>query len=212
VSLARSERHSGIDLVLEGRATVRGTVVDADTGEPLRGFWVVARSGGGGYSRGGIRGQHVSDENGRYVLENAPVGRLRIIASAQGPAEADYKGGATLVTAAGNEVEAPPIQVVKRRIKKTEKAGDLGFEIGPGDPKADPEHGMLVVGLIRPNGPAAATDLRVGDEIASIDGYDVRGPNALYRYGALTRVAPGTTIALGLGRGATVSITAAEPR
>jgi len=90
------------------------------------------------------------------------------------------------------------------------QVGDLGFELAPFPEDADPGTASPTVATIRPDGPAATSGLQVGDTIVSIDGNDVRGE--LMSYYPLTRVPPGTTVTLGLARGASVRITAAGPR
>ena len=64
--------------------------------------------------------------------------------------------------------------------------------------------------VIRAGGPAASSGLQVGDEIVSVDGYDVRGSQS-YLYRSLIFVPPGTRVTLGLARGANVTITAGKP-
>lgn len=59
--------------------------------------------------------------------------------------------------------------------------------------------------MIRPNGPAAQSELQEGDEIVRVDGHDVTGENA-YRYSALTRVKPGTTVTFDLKRGLSIKL------
>ena len=69
-------------------------------------------------------------------------------------------------------------------------------------------YGSAVV--VRKDGPAASAGLQVGDVIVSIDGHDVRAEPSLYW--SLSKVSPGTTVALGLQRGAVARITAGPPR
>ncbi len=57
----------------------------------------------------------------------------------------------------------------------------------------------------------ATAGLQVGDQIIAVDGQDVTG-GAAYLYSALTRVAPGTVIHLGLARGVTLDVTTDKAR
>jgi C-terminal processing protease CtpA/Prc len=66
------------------------------------------------------------------------------------------------------------------------------------------------VAWIDPKGPAAKTELAVGDIVVSVDGSDVTGQNT-GNFDPLIHAAPGTTITLGLARGATVKIVLASP-
>jgi C-terminal processing protease CtpA/Prc len=89
--------------------------------------------------------------------------------------------------------------------------GDLGYATKHEEPGADPDHARFDVVLVRPNGPAAKAGLAVGDEIVSVDGYDVVGSYG-YLYHALTRVPEGTVLKLGLKSGASADVRADRPR
>ena len=75
------------------------------------------------------------------------------------------------------------------------------------DPTAEAR--PLVVGVVRPGGPAEAAGLKVGAVIVAVDGHDVLGEHAP-RYETLARVAVGRTIELGLEGGETVTLTAGK--
>lgn len=90
------------------------------------------------------------------------------------------------------------------------RIGDLGFDLGLPPEGADPATANPSVAAIRPDGPAAKSGLEVGDTIVSIDGNDLRGDP--FSYHSLARVPPGTAVTLGLSRGASIHIIAAEPR
>ena len=57
------------------------------------------------------------------------------------------------------------------------------------------------------SGPAAAAGVRAGETITAIDGKDVTSWRC-YLVGALLTAKPGTTIAITLGNGETVALTA----
>jgi C-terminal processing protease CtpA/Prc len=68
----------------------------------------------------------------------------------------------------------------------------------------------MTVALIDPKGPAAKTELAVGDVVTTVDGIDVTGANAPNAM-TLMRAPPGTKLSLGLQRGAKVEIVLAQP-
>jgi S1-C subfamily serine protease len=121
-------------------------------------------------------------------------------------------GYAQLLTtvAAGGTTDAPPLECVKSRLAKGAHAGDTGFALKEMAPDVHPEAWQLVVGVVRPGGPAAKAGLQVGDIILTTDGHAVSGI-ASYIYSAITRAPEGTTFTLGLARGASVTITIAHP-
>jgi C-terminal processing protease CtpA/Prc len=80
-------------------------------------------------------------------------------------------------------------------------------QLPPGTP---PEDMKFTVSYIDPAGPAAKTDLKVGDVIISIDGTDITGTHAGDAYN-LMQAPPGTAMKLGLARGTTVAIVLAAP-
>ena len=66
------------------------------------------------------------------------------------------------------------------------------------------------VSYIDPQGPAAKTELKVGDVIISVDGYDVTGARFVDGW-TLMRAPPGTALKLGLARDTTMKLVLAEP-
>jgi C-terminal processing protease CtpA/Prc len=119
------------------------------------------------------------------------------------------RGSIALEAEPGGVVDAPDILVPPRRVGRGQQAGDLGFETKQTEPGDETPNPPKVVALVRPGGPAAATDLKVGDVIVAVDGHDITGTNTgLY---SLAQVTEGTTIELELERGATVRITAGPP-
>ena len=97
-----------------------------------------------------------------------------------------------------------------KRLKGRERAGDLGFSLKDVAPEDEPEDTPLQVAVIRPGGPAAKTELKLGDVIVEVDGKDVTGDNR-YLYGSLARVKEGESVTIGLEDGRTVTIVAGAP-
>jgi protocatechuate 3,4-dioxygenase beta subunit len=207
--LAAGQDLTGLVIRLAGRARVTGRLVAFDGSTPLAGYFILVSErnplGGFSYRYEGVE-QPRSGSDGRFVLEGAPSGRVRI--GAYSGLDDSPHGGvdrpATL--APGNndlgDLRASP--------EPGARIGDLGFELAPFPQDADPTTASPTVAAIRPDGPAAKSDLRAGDTIVSIDGNDLRDDSTSYH--ELSMVPPGTTVTLGLGRGASVRITAAESR
>lgn len=219
VELAEGAEEIGIELVLTPRITLKGKLVDADTGEPVAGLQVRAGAAGGNMSFGGGNGkadrEDVSDAEGVFVVKDVPTGKIRLVAMSPGFTDNDY-GFTWIVRRVGSEPSVQDIgsiALVKKRLDRGEEAGDLGFKTKDSEPGTEPEDVRQVVAFVRPGGPAAAAGLKVGDEIATVDGQEVTGEEA-YRYGKLTSVPPGTKVSLGV-RGEdevrTVSVVAGPP-
>lgn len=88
--------------------------------------------------------------------------------------------------------------------------GELGLNFVQQPRDTPPEKRERKVSFIDPAGPAAKTELKIGDVITTVDGLEVNGVNA-DRYGTLVRAAPGTKLVFGLQRGATVAVVLAAP-
>jgi protocatechuate 3,4-dioxygenase beta subunit len=215
MSLAQGEGATGVQLTLAARATVTGTVVALDTGEPLEGFRVMVFpvKGGGGmtYYWGDDEKKQITDAQGRFEVERAPPGRVYVNVSPMNWEEAEYAYSRRLaVVEAGKTTDVGAVKVPRRRTKARERGGDLGFTLKENPPDAEPEDIVHEVALVRPDGPAANTGLVAGDVIDTVDGHAVGGENA-YLYWALSNVPEGTTVKFGLKRGETIEIKAAKP-
>ncbi len=215
VPLGEAEDRTGIDIVLESRATVTGQLIALESGDPVPGMSVsVSPEGAARFSFGGGGDkQHISDAEGRFVVEGAPTGRVRISAFPTDWENAEFSFVRMVTTvAAGKSTDIGALRIPKARIKLGKGgAGDLGFTLQQREGNVEPEDVAFQVALVRPDGPAAKTGLEVGDVITEVDGHDVQGLNS-YLYRTLTKVAPGVSITLKLKRGDTVKIVAAKPR
>lgn len=199
-TMSEGKDTTGLRVELAPKVTVRGKVVDLD-GEPVPGMEVNV-SGGGAWVSGDERKLNVTDEQGRFEVAHAPTGLVQISVWPPSWSNSEYSWTRMPVRLDDKqtEVELPPIQVAKRRVKEGEAGGDVGYTIKEAEPGADPLAARMVVAVVRPGGPAAAAGLQVGDEIVSVDGHDVTGPRA-YLHRSLISALPGATLTLGVARG-----------
>ncbi len=216
VALAAGEVKSGVKLELTPLVDVRGTVVDLETGEPVAGLQVLiaARAGGFSFSFGedGER-ENVTDDGGAFTVEHAPSGKVTIMVvprSFGGDTPYGWTRIAAQIPGDAATYELPALRVAKRRTKRGQRPGDLGFELAESPPDQVDEAVTKTVAVVRPRGPAAAAGLAVGDEIVAVDGHDVRGVEG-YRYPALVGIPEGQRVTLELAGGRTVAIVAGPP-
>lgn len=216
LELAEGAQRTGVDLALESLVTVRGRVVEHGTGHPVPGIQVFAvpKSGGGGFFdfSGAGKRNNVSDETGAFTLENVARGRVEIGGFPKDYDASDYNGLHLVRTidGTGATFDLGDLPILRKRVKEGEPVGELGIHFAEAPPGTPIEKRTLEVSYIDPAGPAARTDLKLGDVITAIDGVDVTGPNRGQAH-ALLRAAPGTKLALALQRGATVTVVLAAP-
>jgi hypothetical protein len=216
VELEAGGRRDDVELVLEPRVTIRGRLIDVDTRAPVPGMEVNVRPRGVGFnliSSGKGERKRVSDAEGRFEVERAPTGQLNILATPRnwgGTGDYEWAFFARTIADTPAVQDLGDLELVARRLDPEQKAGDLGFAVRDHEPDIEIEDITMIVGLIRPGGPAAATELAVGDVIETIDGKSVLGGDS-GRYQHLTRVQAGTTIELGIAGGKTITITAGPP-
>jgi hypothetical protein len=142
-TLAEGQSKDGIRLEVKPRAIVRGQLVGLDGGKPVPGLRVIAQlpSSSNQFSYetdpGGER-KNISDAEGRFQLEDVPLGRILVFAFPLDMEAADYNfclGRATLQ--AGQDLTVPPIRCARRRLKNIrEAAGDVGFTLKQVTPTA----------------------------------------------------------------------------
>jgi protocatechuate 3,4-dioxygenase beta subunit len=213
--VAEGQSVTGVVIRLRGRGTVTGRIISLDEGKPLPGYMIRVASADSAADApmmfvSGQEPPH-SGVDGRFVAENAPAGPVQVTAM-----PGDQPGSRHGVVRRAAEVEAGSVtdlgdvRVPPLRLRPDESAGDLGFRLKQDAPDVRPGEETLVVALIRPDGPAAQSGLKVGDVIVAVDGHDVRGDRT--SYWTFSRVLPGTTVTFGLARGESVRITAAEAR
>jgi len=218
VELTEGEERTDVELELTPLVTVTGRLVDAETGKGVPGMKVSVSAGGAVFSfamDGKANEKDISDPEGNFVVEDAPTGKVSLIAMAPGFTDSDY--GWTWVS---RRLPVEPrtqnlgtIELVARRVKPGEEDGDLGFKVKEQEPDTEPEDVRQVVAFVRPGGPAATAGLKVGDAIVAIDGQPVTGQDA-YRYRTLSAVVAGTTVSLKVegDEDRTVTVVAGPPR
>ncbi len=214
VTLAEGENKKGIVLSLVAKATVTGSAVDFHTGEPVKGMQggvsMIKGEGWGGWNS--KSGKNITKADGKFVLDNVPAGRVNVYVFPNGWDNREYSMGAVVaVLKPGETNEVPPIRVIRKRLKGSERAGDIGFSLAESPPGTDPEEEKNVVSLVRASGPAADSGLSVGDEIVSVDGENVTGTNNNY-FWSLVAGTEGTIVKFGLARGETISIVLGPPQ
>lgn len=210
IALAQGEHRSDVVLTLASRVAVKGQVVSLHDGAPIAGVSVRAFSRGAMVPAAPAQEHSVTDQAGHFEIAHVPAGPIMIVAMPADPRTAEHD--MAMVPAevqAGTVSDVGRILMAKRRMKRGELPGDLGFTLKEFLPQADLVAPTYEVAVVRPEGPAAAAGLRVGDVIVSIDGYDVTGKMS-YLYGPLANVPEGTRVTLGLAREGSVAVVAAK--
>ena len=215
LDLAEGEHKTGVTIQLEALITLTGRVVDATTGKPVPGVHMSASNatGDGGWSFSSLDEENVSDETGAFTLKRAPKGRVLLRGMPKDWRDSDYAMLTLTRTVPGDgpTVDIGTVPIIKKRVKQGDPVGELGVNFAEQAPGTPPDKHEYKVTWIDPKGPAAQTDLKVGDVIITIDGTDVAG-GASQAGWVLMRAAPGTKITLGLSRGASVTVTLAPPQ
>lgn len=214
LDLAEGEAKTGVTLRLEKLLSLTGRVVELGTQKPVPGIHMSASLADtdGGWSFSSSDEANVTDESGAFTIANAPKGRVMIRGMPKNWRDSEYAMLQSLkvVTPTGPTADLGTLSIVKKRVKAGDPVGELGVNFAEQPPDTPPDKQEFKVSWIDPAGPAAKTELKVGDLVTSIDGVDITGASAPIAY-VLLRAAPGTKLALGLARGATVAVVLAAP-
>jgi hypothetical protein len=216
IDLAEGEHKTGVDIELEPLATVTGVAVEIGTHKPVPGMYVMVAAGkSASYDLtpdfSDDSNEFITDDAGRFTLHDAPRGIVSISGWPKDWQDGEYGFFRTVREVKGTgTIDLGEIAVPHRRMKPGDPAGDLGVHFAQQPPSTALDERILKVSWIDPNGPAAKTDLRVGDIVVAIDGIDITGASWINSY-LLMRAPPGTTLQLGVARGTTVAITLAPP-
>lgn len=188
-----------VKVVVVGGATLRGKVVDAETGAPL-GYARVTREGiGGGASAQPANSGTVTREDGTFELTGIPPGPVSFSVGGGGY-HPRLEGG--YVATDGGQIG--PVQIALKKLKEGEqpKLDLVGIGV-----KLSVDGDDLVVDEVVAGGGAADAGILAGDHIVALDGVSV------VKFGmdgsiARIRGAAGTVIAVGITRaGAPQTIT-----
>ncbi len=205
VELGPGETRRGVEIVFDAGVTVRGRIVDAQTREPVEALAVEAQLANTGTSFVARRERKaVTGADGRFVLADIAGGHVEVTGYS---AHGYYPLSSILRVDGSRDVDVGDIGLVKRRIGLADSAASLGISWAEYPPNTPTRDRAFRVAAIDPMGAAARSELRMGDEVVTIDGIDVRGLNRSAGRGLLA-VAAGTAVQLELARGVVVTIVA----
>jgi protocatechuate 3,4-dioxygenase beta subunit len=213
IDLGDGEAKTGVDIALEPLVTLTGRLVDQVSQQPVPAIHVYARAAQGGGTSFALRpdNTNITDDAGRFSVQNVPTGKVAIRGVPNSASTSEYAMFQIVRSVSGTgTVDVGDIPMLKQRVKSGEPVGELGLRFAA--PPDDVPMDQLVrkVSWIDPAGPAARSELRVGDVLTSVDGVDITGGNAQLFY-TLIRAAPGTRLALGTQRGITATVVLAAP-
>jgi RNA polymerase sigma factor (sigma-70 family) len=143
-------------------ATLRGLVLDAQTGAPLEYARVMREGGGGGASAQPANAGTVTRADGTFELAGIPAGPFTI-SFAGGGYHPRLEGG--LVATEGGELGPINVKLVKLEDGETPKMELVGIGV-----KLSADGEVLRVDGVVPESGAAAAGILAGDQIVAIDG------------------------------------------
>lgn len=210
VALAEGEAKTGVAVELEALRTLTGKVIEHGSGKPVAGIRMYAVPvTGGGYSWSSSDDEgNITDETGAFKIENAPTGKIMVRGMPKDWRESDYGTLALIRTPEGTDLGT--LTILKKRVKAGEAVGELGINFAEQPPGTPEDERQYKVSWIDPAGAAAKTELKVGDIVTSVDGIEITGASSNQAW-VLMRAPPGTKLALGLQRGATITVTLSAP-
>ena len=202
VTLVDGEIKAGITIELESLVTVRGRFIDAATKQPITGSMVYLEASD-------ASGHNIIDSNdGTFTFDKIATGRIRL--TLESAAYGSVSVIRTIEPNAASTADHGDLPAVKQRVHSGDPVGVLGLTFVVDSPPTITDHMSYQISAVDPAGPAATTEIKVGDVLVTVDGFDITGVNAGIAAG-LMRAPPGTALALGLQRGVTVIVTLAAP-
>jgi protocatechuate 3,4-dioxygenase beta subunit len=213
LELGEGEQKTGVAITLAQLLTLTGRVVLHGSTTPVPALRMMAMPANGGsfsFSSDDERG-YITDEQGRFTLKNIPSGKLTIRGLSKDFRDSEYAMMMTVREVSGTgTVDLGDLPIFKKRVKDGDPVGKLGIRFVEQPPETPPDKREFVISWLDPTGPAAKSELKVGDAITSVDGIDITGGNSS-AYGAMIRAAPGTKLSFGTKRGATVIVVLGPP-
>ncbi|HEY4175919.1 MAG TPA: carboxypeptidase regulatory-like domain-containing protein [Kofleriaceae bacterium] len=217
LDLAGNENKTGVTIQIEQLLTLTGHIVDVRTKVGVPNMRMSASAAGAGYSFSfgdDDDEENLSDATGAFAVKRAPKTRLVIMAMPRDFKDGKFGWGQTFRDV--SKVTTPTfdigeIHIVEKAVADGAVAGELGLHFKDRPPGASAWEVSLEVSFIDPKGPAVNSGIKVGDVITSVDGVDCTGDDATLGT-QLLRGPPGKALAIGLARGATVTITLAPPK
>ena len=214
IALGEGEHQSNVAVELVSLVSITGRIVEHGTTKPVATIRMMAQPamGGGGFSFSmSDEREFITDERGRFTIKNVPRGKLMLRGMPRDWNDSDYTPLLLVREVRGDgTIDLGDLPIYRKRVKANDPVGKLGIRFAESPPDQPPDQRVLAVSWIDPAGPAAKTELKVGDVVTSVDGVDMTGAGSL-SFGALTRAAPGTKLALGLQRGTTITVVLAVP-
>ncbi len=190
VTLAEGEQKTGVALTLTLRGAIDGRLVELESGAPIAGARLGVDGSGSASLVNGDNKDNATGADGHFHLDGVLAGKWSLSVSTQ-DSSVDYARVPIVVQEGGGTSDLGAIRIPRRRLLPGEQRGDLGFYVDQGESPGE----VKVV-----SGAAEEAGIQVGDVVASIDGFDVRGSNQ-YLFPTLTTVAAGRTVSVGLARG-----------
>jgi hypothetical protein len=205
-SLVAGEQKAGLTLALQLRGVVRGRVVELEGATGIAGIRVDVS----GVSPVAVvsdiseGSRNVTLSDGQFTLTGVLPGKWQLTLVQTGvddraPIEVDVE-----VKEGGIATDVGSIRFPRSRLQDGEEPGMLGLGVSDQNDASEAAQGLEVIAA---TGAAAAAGIKVGDVVVSIDGTDVRRTNR-YLFAALTTVAPGKSVTVGLLRGGQVTLVA----
>jgi protocatechuate 3,4-dioxygenase beta subunit len=199
-----------LDLKLTAWASVTGTVINMFDRKPVVGLLALAgmEDNDAGMADVIAGNGPKTDATGRFVVPKVPVGTgsLMIMDGTGG-----FKPLATkpYTVTDGQRVDVGTIEIVAPR---QGDAGTLGMVCEPTETEGSAQPKSLTVMQVKPDGPAAAAGIAVGDVITSIDGRNVSDLGVVQSLNYLSSgtIGIGVTVAIGLDKKGTINVTSVK--
>ena len=188
-----------IVLDLDPLIEISGRVLEHPSGKPLAGVNMRA-SRTLGSSTFASRRAAVTDADGRFKITDAARGNVELWGTSL---VGDHR--VSVVRTISTSTDVGDLFMPAQQGDRWGLA-DLGVRFARIDPDLPADQRALVVEMIDPNGPAAKSELKLGDVVIAIDGLDVTGGNSAQATSLMLGTA-GVKVVLKTKRGVVVELT-----